>query len=134
MRTVIFAALCLATTMGAALADTCWMHNGSTMRLKASGNERYFYYEAPRSGLWGAGVQRGTLLFNGTKNGNWYSGLARVFSSGCPGDPLEYYVEGPVSSDQARVTLTGTRETSDNCVATGRVVVDELVFTYTHQC
>ena len=32
-----------------AKADSCWWHNGSLMRLKARGNDRWFYYERPRA-------------------------------------------------------------------------------------
>ena len=117
-----------------ALADSCWMHNGSLMRLSASGAQRSFTYEVPRQGLASAGVRPGTLLFNGTKSGDWYSGTARVFSSACPGNPLEYYVEGPVGAGQTSVTLRGTREVYANCAATGQVTIDTLVFTYSHQC
>ncbi len=134
MRTWVLALGMMAVTGTAALADSCWMHNGSVMRLQASGDQRWFTYEAPRSGLYAAGVQPGTLLFNGTKSGNWYSGLSRVFSSACPGNPLEYWVEGPVTQNSTRVTMTGTREKSVNCVSTGQVVTDTLVFTYSHQC
>ena len=127
----------LAGTMTAtsAFADSCWNHNGSLMRLTASGNSRWFYYENPRQVLRNAGVSRGTLLFNGTKNGNRYSGTARRFSKWCNGAPLEYYVEGPVSSSQTRVTVRGSRPVyAAGCVNTGRVKRDTLVFTYSHQC
>ena len=117
-----------------AMADSCWNHNGSTMRLKASGNSRAFYYEDPKPSLFGAGVRRGTLLFNGTKNGNHYSGTARVFSRHCPGTPLEYYVEGPVRSDQLQVTVSGQREVYRNCQPTGRFKTDRLVFTHIGNC
>jgi len=116
-------------------ADSCWDHNGSVMRLKASGNQRWMYYENPRQVLRNAGVRRGTLLFNGQKNGNWYAGTARRFSKSCrPGDPLEYYVEGPVRSDQLKVTVRGTREVYKQCQPTGRIASDELVFTYLRNC
>lgn len=131
---LILATVLLFLGVAGAQADTCWWHNGSLMRLKAVGDDRYFYYEAPRPGLSGTGVRPGTLLFNGKKNGNWYSGLSRVFSSACPGNPLEYYVEGPVAPNQTKVTMQGTRETSENCRPTGNVVVDSLIFTYAHQC
>jgi hypothetical protein len=117
-----------------ALADSCWTHNGSLMRLQAQGNQRWLSYERPRSVLANAGVRSGTLLFNGVKNGNWYSGTARVFSKYCPGSPLEYFVEGPVRGDQLQVTVTGTREIHDRCRPTGRYTTDTLVFTYSHQC
>jgi len=138
MSRILSLMITLATALtimpGAALADSCWMHNGSLMRLQAQGANRWFLYEVPRSGLRSAGVYPGTLLFNGTKSGNWYSGLSRVFSSACPGNPLEYWVEGPVAENQARVTMQGTRERSRNCASTGQIVTDTLVFTYSHQC
>jgi len=117
-----------------ALADSCWIHNGSLMRLQAQGNERWLSYEAPRPKLRAAGVIQGTLLFNGTKSGNWYSGTARVFSKHCPGVPLEYHVSGPVRGDQLEVTVRGTRPVHRRCKPTGRVKTDTLVFTYSHQC
>ena len=117
-----------------ATADSCWDHNGSLMRLQASGNDRWLYYENPRAVLRQAGVHRGTLLFEGRKIGNWYSGEARVFSKYCPGDPLIYSVEGPVRSDQLQVTVRGTREVHKNCQPTGQFVDDTLVFTYSYDC
>ncbi|GAA0784592.1 hypothetical protein [Roseibium denhamense] len=118
----------------ASLADSCWNHNGSIMRLQAQGNQRWMSYENPRNVLRNAGVQRGTLLFNGVKTGNWYSGTARVFSKFCPGNPLEYFVEGPVRGDQLQVTVRGTREVFQRCQPTGRYTTDTLVFTYSHDC
>ena len=117
-----------------ASAASCWDHNGSLMRLEAQGNQRWIYYERPRPALRNSGVRSGTLLFNGVKNGNWYSGTARVFSRYCPGTPLEYYVEGPVRSDQLQVTVRGSREVHEQCRPTGRMTNDTLVFTYSHNC
>lgn len=124
----------LFTSVQSAQADSCWNHNGSLMRLKASGNQRWMYYEIPRQVLLNAGVRRGTLLFNGYKDGNWYSGTARRFSRHCPGNPLEYYVEGPVRSDQLQVTVQGTREVHRQCQSTGQIATDVLVFTYVRDC
>lgn len=118
----------------AARADSCWNHNGSVMRLVAQGNQRWFYYEVPRDTLRNAGVYPGTLLFNGVKSGNWYSGTARVFSRFCPGQPLEYFVEGPVSANQTTVTVRGGREVHSACQWTGDYTTDVLVFTYMYQC
>lgn len=135
-----FAVLCLMTVaqptvfVSMAAADSCWTHNGSIMRLQARGNQRWLYYENPRQVLRNAGVGPGTLLFYGVKNGNWYSGTARVFSRFCAGNPLEYYVEGPVRGDQLQVTVSGTREVHQQCAPTGRMVSDTLVFTYSHDC
>lgn len=134
MKSLAIAAFMFVLSAVTALADSCWWHNGSLMRLQAYGNERYFYYEEPRQALWNSGVRRGTLLFNGTNNGGWYSGLSRVFSSSCPGQPLEYWVEGPVGNGQTKVTMHGTRERNRNCYGTGQMTTDTLVFTYAHQC
>ena len=128
------AGLFLQSDFYSAKADSCWDHNGSVMRLKASGNNRWFYYERPRQVLRNAGVRRGTLLFNGRKSGNWYSGIARRFSKFCPGSPLEYYVEGPVAPSQTKVTVRGTRNVHRRCQPTGAVATDVLVFTYLRQC
>ena len=117
-----------------AAADSCWNHNGSIMRLQASGNRRWFYYENPRDVLRRAGVTRGTLLFDGIKRGNSYSGTARTFSRFCPGNPNTYSVSGPVRGDQLQVTLYGTRDSYQRCEYTGDTVSDTLVFTYAYDC
>ena len=117
-----------------AAADSCWDHNGSIMRLEAQGNQRWFTYERPRQALRRAGVRPGTLLFNGRKRGNSYTGTARVFSKFCPGEPFEYRVTGPISRGQTRVTLYGEREIHNRCQPTGRFTEDVLVFDYSHQC
>lgn len=133
----LFALALIITPIGGvtpASADSCWDHNGSLMRLEAQGNKRWFYYETPRSVLRKAGVRRGTLLFNGIKDGNWYLGTARVYSKFCPGAPLEYSVEGPVRGDQLQVTMRGRRKVFSQCQPTGRTKSDKLVFTYSHDC
>ena len=117
-----------------ASADSCWNHNGSVMRLVAQGNNRWFYYENPKQVLRRAGVRQGTLLFNGRKQGNFYSGTARRFSKYCPGEALEYYVEGPARRDQLKVTVEGQREVYKQCRQTGRQAWDRLVFTYMYKC
>lgn len=134
---IVALAIVLMSMIGAARpaqADSCWMHNNSLMRLVASGTERRFVYESPRQGLRAAGVQRGTLLFEGHNRQGWYSGYARVFSRHCPNAPLAYWVEGPVTDGQLRVTMRGTREVHQRCRPTGRFVTDTLVFTYSHRC
>ncbi|TYC54069.1 hypothetical protein FMN50_13090 [Rhodobacterales bacterium] len=130
----ILAAALTILPAGNALADSCWMHNGSVMRLEADGNQRWLSYEVPRDALRSAGVVQGTLLFNGVMEGNRYKGTARVFSKFCPGQPLEYRAEGPVRSDQLKVTLSGRREIYRRCRPTGKFTTDTLVFTYSHAC
>ncbi|MEL6946777.1 MAG: hypothetical protein AAFO73_03990 [Pseudomonadota bacterium] len=135
---VLTGGLTAATALGggstAAHADSCWNHNGSIMRLRSRGNQRWMYYERPRQVLRNAGVRRGTLLFNGTNNGGWYSGTARRFSRFCVGNPLTYYVEGPVSNSSTRITINGQRPVHNRCRATGRTNYDRLVFTYAYDC
>ncbi|MDD9732143.1 hypothetical protein PVW46_19765 [Mameliella sp. AT18] len=124
---------CLAASP--AIADSCWDHNGSIMRLTDQGNNRWFWYETtPHSWQYPAGVTPGVLLFNGWKNGEWYSGTARRFSKYCPGTPLEYHVEGPVLQNPLRVQLTGQYQVQQNCQPTGEWRRDTLVFTYRYQC
>jgi len=141
LKPALLACACLALGMTVlsqsarpALADSCWDHNGSLMRLVAQGKQRWFYYEVPRQAIRAQGVAPGTLLFNGWKDGNGYTGTARVFSKHCPGAPLEYQVSGPVAPNQLGVTLYGTRPKTQQCQPTGQMTTDTLVFTYRHQC
>jgi len=82
-----------------------WSHNGSMLRLVADGARRRFYYETPRQAIRDEGVANGTLLFDGIRNSDSYSGTAYAFSRRCGATP--YAVTGLVSSDQRRVTLYG---------------------------
>jgi hypothetical protein len=133
MRIVSLVFACLLGTQ--AVADSCWDHNGSLMRLTDQGNNRWFSYETtPHSWQWPAGIRPGTLLFNGSKNGEWYSGTARVFSRHCPGQALEYSVQGPVLQNPLRVQVTGNRQIYEYCQPTGRWTTDTLVFTYRYNC
>lgn len=142
MNSVLRGALCIVLAASALwfssangqASDSCWTHNGSLMRLVATGPARAFYYEKPRASLRAAGVRPGTLLFDGTNDNGYYSGTARVFSRHCPGAPLSYSVEGYVSNGERRVTLRGDRQVYDKCAATGRFRSDVLVFDYSHQC
>lgn len=120
--------------MGAARADSCWNHNGSLMRLIASGDTRVFAYEYPKAGLQQLGVQRGTELFRGYASGASYQGVARIFSVECPGETTEYEVSGPILNGSTQVVLVGTRQVFSNCAPTGHYTQDTLVFTYSHQC
>ncbi len=105
-----------------------WLHNGSIMRLEASGNSRRFYYEAPRAGMRNAGVNSGTLLFEGTRDGEAYSGTAYIFADGCR--PAPYPVIGSVSDGDRRVVMSGRapRLAADCSIKGTRD--DTLVFTF----
>jgi len=130
----VISAAAFAVTAPSAHAASCWNHNGSIMRLQASGNARTFVYVQPRTVLRRAGVRRGTVLFNGRKRGNSYVGTARRYSKFCPGNPLTYSVSGPISNGQTKVTVRGQRQVHRRCSPTGEVAYDTLVFTYSHQC
>ena len=116
----------------AAFADSFWNHNGSIMRLVAHGNERAFVYEVPSKKVYAAGARKGSILFDGYKNGNKYFGTSRVFSKNCYYN-LAYKVSGNVY-EGTKVVLQGSRVEYDTrngkCEPTGRTVSDKLVFTY----
>lgn len=119
-------------TSSAVLADSLWNHNGSLMRLEASGDQRLFYYFQPRSVLQSAGVGSGTLLFDGYRDGRDYYGRSRVFSKHCRGTPHAYQVTGSVVTE-TKVVLTGRRQVFSKCRPTGNYTTDRLVFTYVGQ-
>ncbi len=134
----IIVSLSIATSVATlptfAVADSCWWHNGSLMRLGAVEENRYFSYEILRDDLAPTGARENMVMFDGVHaNGN-YSGTARVFSASCPAEPLRYAVAGHVTQDPLTITLHGLRPVRENCVPTGALVEDELVFTYAHQC
>jgi hypothetical protein len=103
-----------------------WNHNGSTMKLVTDGARREFYYENPREGMREEGVTSGTLLFEGSRNGNSYSGTAYVFLRGC--GRRGYRVNGSVSNDDRIVKMYGQAPRLDaGCKLIG-YRADELVF------
>lgn len=116
-------------------ADSYWNHNGSLMRLQAEGNQRFFYYQAPRKGMVEQGVKPNTLLFNGYVENDHYYGVARVFSKHCPEAPLEYSVEGSVINDAKglRIVLKGFRPVYKKCIETGQRKEDRLEFIYQYK-
>jgi hypothetical protein len=50
-------------------SPTVWDHNGSIMRLEASGSDRKFVYDIPRRGMVKAGVTAGDAVFEGRREG-----------------------------------------------------------------
>jgi hypothetical protein len=91
-----------------AYADSFWDHNGSQMRLTASGQARTIIYEVPRSGIVSQGVEPGTVLFEGNISEGGvgdYSGTAYVFSKRC--GRLAYEVTGELQNDGTQIALRG---------------------------
>ena len=123
-----------ASAPAAAVADSCWTHNGSLMRLIAQGASRRLVYEQPRAGIEAAGGRPGVVLFEGARTGDRYEGTARIFNeASCPGSPpLVYRVSG--FAGDREIVLTGARNVFENCEPTGATRTDRLVFTYSHQC
>jgi Tfp pilus assembly protein PilF len=128
----------LARPAGAAAAATpsvdapmIWGFKGSLIALRADGTDRRFYYETPRPELMASGIAAGTLLFEGRKEGNQYTGKMFVFSRKC--GPRKFDVSGPLDDNSSKVTITlsGKRPLIDsNCRPTGSFQNDVLVFTY----
>jgi hypothetical protein len=96
----------LNTGLSAQNGSSAWDLNGSQLYLTAIGTQREFHYHTVRPGLEEAGVQSGTLWFQGTRKGDQYSGTAYVFSKAC--GPFPYAVAGSVSNNDHKITLTGS--------------------------
>lgn len=84
--------------------QSLWSHNNSIVALEAQGNQRRFYYHRPRAGMAVEGARSGSLLFEGTRSGNSYTGTARIFAGAC--GIYTYDVSGPVIADR-RVIVHG---------------------------
>lgn len=106
MRTCVV--LMLTVLSMPAFGQSYWEHNGSIMALEASGASRTFSYQQPRSGL---PVASGTVLFEGRRDGESYSGTAYLFSSRC--GAIAYAVTGTVSPDERGVTMYGNAPSRD---------------------
>jgi hypothetical protein len=108
-----------------ASAASFWEHNGSVVTLEADGANRKFSYATPKPDL---PVRTGTVLFQGTKSGNTYSGTAYGFSKKC--GTVSYPVTGVVSNDEKTVTLTGTMPLFDSSCQRAGSRADTLIFTF----
>lgn len=82
-----------------------WKQGESIVSLVADGVKRSFIYDEPQPDLASIGVQKGTALFDGKKQGNAYSGTAFKFARLC--QPKGYQVTGTISEDEKQVTLHG---------------------------
>ena len=109
-------------------SSNVWMHNGSTVRLYASGIKRAFYYENPKAGL---PVNAGELLFYGSREGDAYFGLAYRFSSKC--GAISYEVSGSVEPNQTTINLSGLAPKRDGRCNVIGTFVDTLKFNLLYQ-
>jgi hypothetical protein len=126
---IVSGALCAVAVFAQSQTST-WEHSGSTVYLSANGVKRQFYYQNPRPGMQQEGVRPGTLLFDGRRTRNQYSGTAYIFSRRCGAVP--YSVSGAVSPDDRTVTLYGNAPSGFNahCQVIG-YTPDVLVFNLT---
>ncbi|MBX9926591.1 MAG: hypothetical protein K2Y05_09545 [Hyphomicrobiaceae bacterium] len=109
-------------------ATNLWLHNGSKLRLEATGNARRFLYVEPRRAMLEVGATPGGVVFEGTRTGSAYSGTAYVYSRQC--GRTGYAVSGTVSEDDRVVRLTGNAPIlADDCRPTS-TKPDTLVFTF----
>ncbi|WP_157195798.1 hypothetical protein [Bradyrhizobium sp. YR681] len=90
----------IASTTAVVAADhdrSYLLHNGSEIIATFNRGEMRMYYEKPKPSLRQAGIDQGTLLFQGTANDGHIKGTAFVFRKGCP--PAPYEVEGRAQGD-----------------------------------
>jgi len=110
-------------------AMTLWTHNGSEVAWEVGpGNERRVWYWNPRTALNGFGIARGTLLFEGQRQGSIMTGEARSFTRNC--GVFIYPVQGPISTDEREVRMTGQRPVVDDDCRITRSADDTLVFQF----
>lgn len=108
-----------------ASGGSLWNHNGSVVRLQASGRRREFVYVQPQSGV---PAHRGDVVFRGQRGGGAYRGTAYQYSSQC--GRIGYAVEGPVAPGEREVTLRGDAPVRDSgCQMVGSRP-DQLVFRF----
>jgi len=98
--------------------STLWSHNGSTVVLRRDGTRVSFVYRDVRSGLSGT-IPEGTILFEGTAQGEYYTGKARRFKKGF--SPLEYKVSGTALVGGTVIELKGNYPKRDD---NGKIIGD----------
>jgi hypothetical protein len=69
-----------------------YSHNGSVVSFGIVGEQLRIQYDRPRPALTRAGIEAGTVLFEGTVSGDRVEGNAYTFRPGCP--PASYAVIG----------------------------------------
>lgn len=107
-----------------AVSGTLWNHDGSTVRLEATGRGRRLYYVSLAPG---APAKAGDEAFEGVREGPVFSGLAFSFSENCP--PDSYPVRGSVSADESVIKMHGKRPRRDAQCSVSGYGDDELTFT-----
>lgn len=96
-----------------------WSQGRSTLAYeKGPDQRRVVWFWDPRNALKNAGVSRGTLFLEGTRDRGRFDGEARHYVEGC--GVFVYPVRGRVREQETTIRLTGERPQVDaNCTITG---------------
>ena len=93
-------------TTAPAAVSTLWIQNGSIMSLVSKEDAVEINYESPTVEMQSLGIIKGTLKFQGRRNGLQYNGIAYVYSAYCS-KGFDYYVKGDETEDHLFITLKG---------------------------
>ena len=88
-------------------------------------NSLRIVYDKPRSGLAPLGINPGTVLFSGVRNGDTVTGQAVTYSKRC--EPKEFAVSGRIVNGN-RVILQGQKPSRNNDCSTVGSVDETLEF------
>lgn len=111
-----------------ASAGSYWKHDGSIMRLQATGIGRKFLFYKPSDAALETGAKPGSLRFEGQISGKVYTGIAFLYSRKC--GRLAFPVSGEIQNNEGQVTLSGKAPQVDgDCRAIGKID-DTLVFVF----
>jgi len=95
-----------------------YSHNGSSVVINIHRGILEIEYLFPRSELYGAGVDTGTILFEGAVDPNYaVSGTAYIFSRQC--GEISYYVAGSITPDLRVLRLSGSAPIVKDCRIVG---------------
>ncbi|MBP0111759.1 DUF4189 domain-containing protein [Bradyrhizobium vignae] len=84
--------------------ESIWDHNGSRLKWLSDGQRRSAVYFEPREGLSAAGIEVGTVLFEGYRRGSALSGKSYLHRKGCP--PASFDVAATIT-DERSISLIG---------------------------
>jgi TIR domain len=81
-----------------------WEVDKSIVYQEATADERQLFYVEPSAEMRARGIEPGTLMFEGRKAGDSYTGKVYAYAPGC--DPVSYEVSGPIL-DGPKIELIG---------------------------
>jgi hypothetical protein len=105
-----------------------WHHNGSILKLVSAGVQRRLVYVAPREGLLRVGIEPGTVLFTGIRDGGVYRGISHRFSAKC--GAISFDVTGSIENGEKRIVLQGLAPIVGNNCSIQHYVPANDVFDY----